>query len=124
MKPSLSTYIGLPYETTDCFQLAQKFYIEQFEVQLKHYYSEMPEDRQEIENLIYSNVGDFDRVDSPEFGDLIILKILGIESHVGVYIGKDNFIHSVKVTGSCMDRLDRWKGRVTGFYRLKGIRND
>ena len=117
-----SSYIGIPYEQLDCFHLAKMFYWEQFNVRLKHYYEETPNDRHEMKNLIYSNMGDFVQVEYPEFGDLILFRIFGVESHIAIYLGEGMFLHSIKGVGSCMEKLERWNRHVSGYYRLKELK--
>lgn len=98
-----------------------------FNVHLKHYYHETPKDRKETNLLIYSNIGDFHQVpsgESPQFGDLIIFKIHGIESHIGVLIDESRFIHSSKTTGSVIDRIEKWKHLIVGYYRHGKPAND
>lgn len=116
---SSNALIGVPYCEADCWQLAVRFYSLVFQVDLKHYYDETPRDRADRRCLIYSNRGEFELVDSPEFGDLILISILGIESHIGIFLGGDTFLHTKEATGSVIDRVSRYRTRITGYYRLK-----
>lgn len=117
--------IGTPYEEMNCWEAARSFYLLCLGVELKHYCDYLPENRNEIKNLIYSNAGDFEEIKSKngirvfEFGDVILFKIKGIESHLGVFVGKGQFFHSTKGVGACVERLDRWKAVISGVYRLK-----
>lgn len=124
MNINYSSLVGIPYEEKNCWDLARDFYKLVFNVELKHYFEEVPSNKKDIQSLIFSNCGDFSKVDIPEFGDLIIFSIHGIESHIGIYIDSSLFFHSSKTTGSVHDRMDRWKNLVVGFYRHKVGSND
>jgi cell wall-associated NlpC family hydrolase len=58
------------------------------------------------------------KLDTPEPGCIIEFKIFGEPSHVGIYIGNNDFIHSSQNTGVVVDKLYRWEKRITGFYRV------
>lgn len=118
---NLVKYIGRPYETYNCFDLVKEFYKDHFNVELKNYFEGEIPTPQKVEVLIISNKGDFIKVDSPEFGDLVVLKIYGLECHLGVVVSPTMFLQSTKKTGSNMDRLSRWQNMIAGFYRLKGM---
>lgn len=118
-----TTLIGIPYAQLNCWELAREFYKRMFGIELKHYYegSDTP-NRDETRNLIYTNVGDFVHVkDNSEakFGDLILIRLLGVESHIGIYIGEGRFLHTNMGSGSVLDRLARWEKSIVGFYRIK-----
>lgn len=114
-----SSLIGIPYEKSNCWDTARDFYALVMGVELKHYCDETPSNRSDINNLIFSNVGDFDAVakEDMQFGDLILFKLHGIESHIGVFVGQGKFLHSSKGSGSLVDRLERWKHLIVGAYR-------
>lgn len=118
-----SNLIGLEYEDYNCWDLARLFYIQVFAIDLKHYYQnkkKAEEDRKLTESLIYTNKGDFVRVEEPEFGDLITMKIRGLESHIGIYIGNGLMLHTDRIRGSHVDRLSRFDKMICGFYRVRG----
>lgn len=112
--------IGIPYEKKDCWALAREFYQSELGVELKHYFDGPPPDRKDVEALIYSNRGDFVKVEDGtlEYGDLILLKIFGVECHISVYIGKGQMLHTTRGSGSVIDRLSRWGKMISGVYRL------
>jgi cell wall-associated NlpC family hydrolase len=103
----------------DCWQVAQEFYRLVFDIELKHYYQETPKNKDIKSNLIYSNKGDFIKVDSPVFGDLITIKIYGIESHIAVFLGNGKMLHTSDKTGCMIDSLSKWQKMVSGYYRVK-----
>lgn len=117
--PDFSKLVGVPYSEKDCWQLVKAFYNLVFNTELKHYYKDTPPDLHVRKNLIYSNMGDFLEVKgTPKFGDIILLKVRGIESHIGVYVGEGRMLHTAIKTGSIIDRVSRWDKVIVGFYRL------
>ena len=124
MNKNYSSLVGVPYDKMNCWDLCRSFYSLVFNIELKHYFEAIPETKEEMQGLIFSNVGDFSKVEKPSFGDLIIFSIRGIESHIGIYIDAGLFFHSSKTTGSVHDRIDRWKNLVVGYYRHRGYSND
>lgn len=125
--PEFSNLIGLDYDDCNCWDLARLFYIQVFAIDLKHYYQnkkKVENDRKLTESLIYTNKGDFVRVNEPEFGDLITMKIRGLESHIGIYIGNGLMLHTDRIRGSHVDRISRFDKIICGFYRVRLDIND
>lgn len=114
----LRKYIGRDYTTYNCFDLVKEFYSDKFGLTLGYSYDrELVGDRKTVESLIVSNKGDFERADSPQFGDIVIIKLYGIECHIGVYISNGRFLHSARTVGSLLDRIERYERMVSGYYR-------
>lgn len=115
---AINALIGTPYEVLDCFGVARNFYSIALSIELKHYYDEVPKTREESNNLIYSSMGDFIKVDNPQLGDLILMKMFGIESHIAVYLGEGKILHTQHVTGCVVADIEKYKKVITGFYRV------
>lgn len=115
----LLKYVGKPYEKYNCFDLVKEFYMDAFGLDIKQYFEGGPvPDRREVETLIVSSKGDFVKVEGkPQFGDIVVLKLYGLECHIGVCINASQFLHSAKKIGSTLDRLERYGNMVAGFYR-------
>lgn len=116
---NLLKYIGKPYEKYNCFDLVKEFYMDHFQLDIKNYFEggPIPGDKV-IESLIVSNKGDFAKVEGkPQFGDIVVIKLHGIECHIGVCIDSSRFIHSARKIGSNMDRLERYAKLIAGYYR-------
>lgn len=111
-----SDLIGLPYEEKDCYQLAVLFYQKVFTVRLIGYLYNDPMDRHEIAGVISMHHKDFLRVSKPEFGDMILINILGLPAHIGIYLGEGKFLHTSKKLGSHIDRIANWEKRIEGYY--------
>jgi cell wall-associated NlpC family hydrolase len=110
--------IGTPYEVLDCWGIAREFYIMEFGIELGRYYEEIPNDRDIARDLIYTNKGDFKKVLVPAFGDIILIKLFGVESHIAVYLGEGKILHTSKHHGCYIDNLSKWEKLVTSFYRV------
>lgn len=59
------------------------------------------------------------QVERPAPLDVIVFKRAGHPAHVGVYVGKGEFIHSDDSHTSRVERLDSvfWRNRIEGYYR-------
>lgn len=117
----LLKYIGRPYEEYNCFDLVKEFYADFYKLDLKHYFegTDVP-DKNTIQSLIVTNKGDFVEVsDRPHFGDIVVIRLYGVECHIGVCVNSKEFLHSLKKTGSSLDRLERYHRVIAGFYRHK-----
>ena len=51
-----SELIGIPYDKLDCWGIALEFYRKVFNIELKRYYDEVPNNRDIAKNLIYHNL--------------------------------------------------------------------
>lgn len=114
-----SSLIGIPYSKMDCWEIARSFYKLVFDLDLKHYYQQTPISRDLKHNLIYTNKGDFIKVDSPIFGDIATIKIYGVECHIAVFLGEGKILHTSENTGCIVDSLKKWEKLITGYYRVK-----
>jgi cell wall-associated NlpC family hydrolase len=115
----LRRYIGHSYEEMNCLQLVQEFYHHEFGLEIQNYFEGEVPDRQDVEVLIKSNKGKFIEVPPKEiqYGDIVVIKLYGIECHLGVVIAGTKFLHSAKNIGSNIDRLERYARLIVGYYR-------
>lgn len=111
--------IGTPYQDLDCWGIAREFYHLQFNMDLKRYYDNAPNDLKIANKLIYSSIGDFEKVTIPKFGDIVLINLYGIEAHIGIYINEQQLLHTTRNSGCVLDRMERWKKMIVGFYRVK-----
>lgn len=54
-----------------------------------------------------------------EYGDFVLINVVGVTIHGGVYIEDNKFIHAVAGKGMLLHDLNDWKKQVEGIYRLK-----
>ena len=109
-------YIGLSYESYDCYELIQLFYKNLFNINLETLYLTRP-DKQTTNKFIEDEKTEWLEVQEPKFGDIILIRINGLPCHVGIYINDSVFLHSRQKTGSCLERVNVWKNRIVGYYR-------
>lgn len=121
VNPGYVHLVGIPYDSLDCWGIAREFYSLELGIELKRYYDSAPNDVKLANNLIFTNMGDFQKVDIPKFGDIILLNLYGIEAHIGIFINNQQLLHTTKHSGCVLDRMDRWKRMVVGFYRVKNL---
>lgn len=114
---NLSKYIGRSYNVYNCFDLVKEFYQDEYGITLKDYFEGEVPDRKTIECLVVSNKGDFIQVPTPLYGDIVVIRLFGYASHVGICVGEGRFIHSMRGVGSAMDLLPRYGRMIEGFYR-------
>jgi hypothetical protein len=121
MSKAYLNLVGTPYNDKNCWDIVLEFYRITYSLELKRYYDELPVSRNDAKSLIFTNLGDFSKVEDKDksFGDIILLKLYGVESHVGVYLGDDLLLHTTFQSGCVVDRLLRWRHLIVGFYRAK-----
>jgi cell wall-associated NlpC family hydrolase len=115
--------VGTPYEKLDCWGVVVKFYDIFFGLSLAPYYSDIPDSAEKAEGLVRHAMKDFIRVGTPDMriGDIILIKLLGYESHIAVYLGKNKILHTNHKTGCVVDSFTRWEKMVVGVYRTKEV---
>ena len=111
--------IGTPYAEKDCWGVVVEFYKQVFGAHLKNYYDEIPSTRDQAKSIIYSCLEDFSKVEDKDkkFGDIILIRLYGVDSHIGVYLENDLMLHSTLHSGCVVDRITRWKHLIVGYYR-------
>lgn len=119
---NVGRYIGRPYEKANCLDIAREFYMREFQIEIRQYYEGPVPSRKDVEALIVSNKGEFVPVEGePHFGDLVVIKLYGVECHLGIFIQKGKFLHSIKTAGSVLDSLVKYEKMIVGFYRHRGL---
>lgn len=111
--------IGVPYEESDCWGIIVRFYKIMFNIELNEYYKDRPQNDESARDTIYACMKDFVEVPSPEYGDLILIKVRGVASHIAVYVGGGFMLHTAIHCGCIVERIARWEKTVVGYYRAK-----
>jgi len=111
-----SRLIGIPYSEMNCWDVAKEFYKDIFNTELKHYFDGPVPDREIIQDLIFTNKSDFVETKTPQFGDIVLIRVKGLESHIGIFINESQLLHTTKKTGCVIDRMAKWSKLISGFY--------
>lgn len=120
-------YVGIPYKLKgrerdglDCWGLVRLVHKEQFNNDLPSFSEEyQTTERDRLQEILATQREGWVNVATPEEGDVVLLRVLGTESHVGIYIGDNKVLHSMIDGYSVIERLDsaKWEKRLVGFYR-------
>jgi cell wall-associated NlpC family hydrolase len=127
----IETLVGIPFKDrgrtragADCWGLAVIAYEETFGIQLESYADNYGpigvRKRQELGDLIYKERRQFwERIDDERHGDLVLLKALGVESHVGIVVSKGLMLTTRRNSCAVIESYTnhRWSTRVVGTFR-------
>ena len=119
-------YIGLPYlengRTTagiDCWGLVRLFYKNEFNIDLPSYVDEyIGASDPKLSQFVQHTKGTWNLTNNPKLGDVCVFNILGEPTHVGIYLGKSEFLHSRDGKDSVIESLQnyKWNRRLEGIY--------
>jgi len=124
-------YVGIPYLShgrtrsgVDCWGLTRLVYLEQLGIDLPTYagaYTDAAE-RSEVKAAIENGRSLWTQTETPEPGDVVLLKITRDPTHVGIYVGDGFMLHVRRGANTCLERLNApfWRTRVVGYYRYAG----
>jgi len=122
----LSKHVGEPFQwgTNDCATLFERLSpslaeaVRKARMIVKDYQHWEEENPKLIEDLVKRYR--LQKVRTPEAGDLILFRIHATHvNHLGVYLGRNRFIHAVEGKRVSLGRFSGWqrKGYVEGIYR-------
>lgn len=128
-------YVGLPYrdkgrgpDAWDCWGGVRMVFADVFGLHLPDYGDAYRDgdDWASIAATVRAGLADgWDRVERPEAGDLLVLRIAARPWHCGVMVNEGQFLHwpppgrDGRQQLSCIERVSdqRWMRRIEGFYR-------
>jgi hypothetical protein len=124
---SLNKYVGIPfvsggreYSGCDCWGLVRLYYKNELNIDLPSLNSEYTEhDTERMEELVAQYKEGWTKLEEPELGSLILFKVLGRETHVGIYIGSGKFLHSLEGNASAVQSVNskEWQKRIVGYFK-------
>lgn len=131
----INSLFSIPYvlggrtkEGADCWGLVVICYKELFNIDLPTYdnialsVSNGNVTAKEIRQQIESSAP-FIEVGSPEYGDFVLINMLGNPVHIGFMIDNKTMVHTQDKIGVCSDdiRGPKWKRRIQGYYRHNSL---
>lgn len=116
---------GRTKQGADCWGLVVLLYKELFNTVLTDYSEitlpSIKECHQTSEKLqeVLTEQKMFYEVNSPEFGDVILLNVLGEPLHIGFCLDSKTMIHTGRKHGVVIENFTemKWKRKIAGFYR-------
>jgi predicted phage tail protein len=122
-------YVGIPYKAKgrdktglDCWGLVRLVYKEQYDTLLPSFAEvyEQKEHNKQAELIAMHKEG-WEKTSHPATGDVVLFRINGSESHVGVVTNPSYFLHVREGQDAVIEKLDSviWKHRIVGFYKYR-----
>lgn len=111
--------IGTEYSKMDCLGLVREFYKRQYGVEVKTYYEAPPNDIHKAKELLHLHKGDLEKINVLMPGNILVLKVMGVPSHLAIYLGGGKLLHSTSKTGCVIEKLSKWSTLIEGNYRIR-----
>ena len=130
MEAWVENYIGIPYlehgrthDGCDCWGLVRLVLAEVFLHEVPSLTNDYgPVEASVTARLIDQTSAGIDarRVADPLPGDIAVIRVLGVPSHVGVIVGPWHVLHVKRGTQAIVERLDvnHMSNRIEGYYRV------
>jgi cell wall-associated NlpC family hydrolase len=122
----VAKYVGIPYkphgrnpqEGLDCYGLALCVFADRgIRLPDAHYTDTDTETNKRVMETLEATIPNTP-LSAPEAGCIIEFTVLGEPAHIGIYIGRGEFIHASRKTGVVVEKLYRYEKRVKGYYRV------
>ncbi len=124
---AINDYIGIPYlsrgrtiEGLDCWGLVILLAAEYFNSPMPSLNLEYADsgDSKAVAESVKATKKEFTKVYTPREKAIVLIRLAGIECHVGIMISPVHFIHSLQGHNSCRERIDSklWEKRIEGYY--------
>lgn len=121
-------YIDIPYKDggrdalgLDCWGLVRLVYKDQFDIELPSLSEQYStgKDHEQVSEVLAREKENWTIQQTAEVGDVIVFKMLGAETHVGVYLGDSKFLHIREGVNSVVESVDSrlWKNRLVGYFK-------
>ena len=119
----VADYIGIPFEEKNCWQLVCMVYDQKFGIHLCDYALEYKNaiDKENIRRIYQRELKIWQKVETPLFGDVIVLEIQGQPWHAGIVVSKQFMLHTERKIESVVESYNGliWKNKIIGYYRYR-----
>lgn len=122
-------FVGIPFKSggrdftgADCWGVAVLYYKHQLGIDLPSFADEYhADDTERLRELIARHREGWQRVTVPSVGDLVLFKLLGTETHIGVCLGNGKFLHATQKSASAVQDLNgtEYSRRVVGYFKYR-----
>ena len=122
-----NNYIGIPFKykgrTTDgidCWGLVRLIYSNEYNITLPSFSSDYSEnDYDRISELIVQYKEGWEPIEKPVEGSLVLFRIMGAETHVGIAVSDTHFVHAREGYDSAIESFSSpsWSKRVVGHFK-------
>src|SRR5690554_2763460 len=120
---------GRDWSGCDCWGLVRICYKELFDIALDDYssiaYTSMSNLAITSTSIteIIQNDFPFVEVEEPQYGDFVLVNMLGRPVHIGFMLSPDDMLHTAKQTGVAVENIrgDKWNRRIQSFHRHKSM---
>lgn len=120
-------YIGAEFQphgregTYDCYGLIRKVLADEFNIKLPSFDRYETVKDEAVSDLIAEGLKDWQKINTPQEGDVIIFNVAGRPLHIGLVIEKGKMLHIEKGKNAVIESYTdpHWKPRIEGFYRYE-----
>lgn len=118
---------GRDYEGWDCYAPVRCCFKDVLGIELPSFIDDYVNagndkaSRRVIHDIILSQKLYWIKVEKPQAFDVILFRLGNTETHLGLMVDKNRFIHCEKKINTIIERIDSaiWRNRIEGIYRLK-----
>jgi cell wall-associated NlpC family hydrolase len=131
----VNQYIGMPFKDkgrtrkgADCWGLVRIVYAIEYGIDLPSYNEDYPSstEAEEIGKLINCEKGKWYEIPAgkEKAGDIIIMRLSGHPTHVGVIAWPGYMLHTLKGVNTVLEHYTGilWRNRVVGIFRHEGLK--
>lgn len=120
-------YVNIPFKDggrdlagCDCWGLVRLVYQQEFSIDLPSFSGEYDiNDPKLLHDLIAQHKEGWEQLGEPEPGCVVLFRMFGSESHVGVAVSHTQFLHAREKYSSAVENFSstEWKNRIVGYYK-------